>query len=203
MDQLVRRIVILGGGTSGWMTAAYLGKAFQYTIDVTVLEAPAIPRIGVGEATVPNLQRVVFDFLGIPEEDWMRDCNASFKMAVKFINWRTAGPGQPSSRPWNGRPDHFYHPFGLLPTVSSVPLSHYWARKRPAGVTDEPFDYSCFHAPAIMDSRRAPKDATGRAGHPLRVALRRTTRRGLPLPVRYSRTWGGARAGPDGPRRIR
>jgi tryptophan 6-halogenase len=162
MDQLVTRVVILGGGTSGWMAAAYLGKAFQGTVEVTVLEAPAIPRIGVGEATVPNLQRVVFDFLGIAEEDWMRECNASFKMAVKFINWRTAGPGQANARSWNGRPDHFYHPFGLLPTVADVPLSHYWARKRLDGETDEPFDYACFQTPAIMDAVKAPKDADGR-----------------------------------------
>jgi glycine/D-amino acid oxidase-like deaminating enzyme len=57
MDQPVKRIVILGGGTSGWMTAAYLAKALQGTVEVTMLEAPAIPRIGVGEATVPNRLR--------------------------------------------------------------------------------------------------------------------------------------------------
>ena len=48
MDQRIRNVVILGGGTAGWMTAAYLGKALQGSVSITVLEAPTIPRIGVG-----------------------------------------------------------------------------------------------------------------------------------------------------------
>jgi len=55
VDHRIKNLVILGGGTAGWMTAAYLGKALQGTVNITVLEAPTIPRIGVGEATVPNL----------------------------------------------------------------------------------------------------------------------------------------------------
>jgi hypothetical protein len=157
VDDRIRKVVILGGGTAGWMTAAYLGKALQQTVDITVLEAPTIPKIGVGEATVPNLQRVVFDYLGIPEDEWMRECNASFKVAVKFINWRTPGDGSPKARTWQGRPDHFFHPFGLLPSQDQIPLSHYWSYKRLTGQTDEPFDYSCFREPAIMDALKAPR----------------------------------------------
>src|SRR5262249_18576294 len=97
-DNRIGKIVILGGGTAGWMAASYLGKALQGTVDITVLEAPAIPRIGVGEATVPNLQRAFFDYLGIAEDEWMRECNAGFKIAVKFINWRTDGDGQAMPR---------------------------------------------------------------------------------------------------------
>ncbi len=162
MDQRIKSVVILGGGTAGWMTAAYLGKALQQTVAVTVLEAPTIPKIGVGEATVPNLQRVVFDYLGIPEDEWMRECNASFKIAVKFINWRTPGEGVPRARTWHGRPDHFHHPFGLLPAQEQIPLSHYWAHKRLNGETDEPFDYSCFSEPAIMDALKAPRMPNGK-----------------------------------------
>lgn len=161
MDYRIKKVVILGGGTAGWMTAAYLGKALQGTVEITVLEAPAIPKIGVGEATVPNLQRVVFDYLGIPEEEWMRECNASFKLAVKFINWRTPGDGTPHARSWQGRPDHFFHPFGLLPSEEQIPLSHYWSYKRLSGATDEPFDYACFREPAIMDAKRAPRFLNG------------------------------------------
>src|ERR1044071_2960491 len=90
-ETTVQRVVILGGGTAGWMAATYLAKALDGAAEVTVLEAPTIPRIGVGEATIPTLQSAFFDFLGIPESEWMPECNASFKMAVKFINWRTAG----------------------------------------------------------------------------------------------------------------
>jgi tryptophan halogenase len=162
MDQRIKKIVVLGGGTAGWMSAAYLAKALGDTVTITVLEAPSIPRIGVGEATIPNLQRVFFDFLGLSEEEWMPECNASFKMAVKFINWRTPGPGEPHARVLNGRPDHFHHPFGILPEHEGLPLSHYWVRNRHRGLTDEPFDYACFPAIAVMDRLRAPRDREGR-----------------------------------------
>lgn len=162
MDYRIKNLVILGGGTAGWMTASYLGKALQGTVNITVLEAPTIPKIGVGEATVPNLQRVFFDYLGIPESEWMRECNASFKIAVKFINWRTPGEGMPYARQWQGRPDHFFHPFGLLADQDQIPLSHYWSYKRLNGRTDEPFDYSCFKEPPIMDAKKAPRLPDGR-----------------------------------------
>ncbi|TQF01909.1 tryptophan 7-halogenase [Kitasatospora acidiphila] len=162
MSNRINKVVILGGGTAGWMTAAYLGKALQGTVDITVLEAPTIPRIGVGEATVPNLQRAFFDFLGIPEDEWMRECNASFKVAVKFLNWRTPGPGQATARSYQGRPDHFFHPFGLLPSHDNVPLSHYWEYRRLQGETDEPFDYACFTDTAVMDGNLAPRYPDGR-----------------------------------------
>src|SRR5262245_39329568 len=105
---LLQKVVILGGGTAGWMTASYLKRAFP-NLHITLLEAPNIPRIGVGEATVPNLQKVFFDFLGIPEDQWMRRCNAAFKVAVKFCNWRKPRAESTS--------DHFYHLFGLIPSV--------------------------------------------------------------------------------------
>jgi 2-polyprenyl-6-methoxyphenol hydroxylase-like FAD-dependent oxidoreductase len=103
MGPRVRSVVILGGGTAGWMTATYLAKSFGKFVQFTVLEAPSIPRIGVGEATVPNMQRVFFDHLGIPEDDWMKECGASLKMAVKFVNWRTEGEGAPVAREFAGR----------------------------------------------------------------------------------------------------
>ncbi|MFF1478049.1 tryptophan halogenase family protein [Streptomyces sp. NPDC058301] len=161
-DNRVRKVVILGGGTAGWMTAAYLGKALQGTVDITVLEAPSIPRIGVGEATVPNLQKVFFEFLGLSEEEWMQECNASFKMGIRFINWRTNGRGEASPRELpNGREDHFYHTFGLLPEHDGVPLSHYWHHRLHHGRTDEPFEYACFPEPAVMDANKSPRRLDG------------------------------------------
>ncbi|WP_239310434.1 MULTISPECIES: tryptophan halogenase family protein [unclassified Frankia] len=157
MDSRIKTVVILGGGTAGWMTAAYLGKALQNTVKIVVLEAPSIPRIGVGEATIPNLQRAFFDYLGIAEEEWMRECNASYKMAVKFINWRTPGEGSPQPRCGYGHVDAFHHPFGLLASADQIPLSHYWAAKRLRGETNEPYDYACFTDTAIMDAKKAPR----------------------------------------------
>ncbi|MDG5801157.1 tryptophan 7-halogenase [Streptomyces ossamyceticus] len=157
-DNRVRKVVILGGGTAGWMTAAYLGKALQGTAEITVLEAPGIPRIGVGEATVPNLQKVFFEFLGLSEEEWMRECNASFKMGIRFINWRTGGRGEAGPRELqDGGEDHFYHTFGLLPDHDGLPLSHYWHHRLHHGRTDEPFEYACFPEPAVMDAKKSPR----------------------------------------------
>lgn len=161
MDQRIQSIVILGGGTAGWMTAAYLSKALEQTVKITVLEAPAIPKIGVGEATVPNLQRVFFDAIGLPEDTWMRECNASYKMGIKFINWRTGGQGEPGPRPLGSSTDHFYHLFGLLPDHERLPLSQYWVDRKLHGETDEPFAYACYREPPIMDEKLAPKFANG------------------------------------------
>jgi tryptophan halogenase len=162
MDYRIKDVVILGGGTAGWMAASYLGKALQGSVRITLMEAPAIPKIGVGEATVPNLQRVFFDYLGLKEDEWMRECNAAFKTAIRYVNWHTPGEGVPEARQVNGWPDHFYHPFGLLPFCDQIPLSHYWFYKKQRGETDEPFDYACFREIPIMDDKRAPRHRDGR-----------------------------------------
>ncbi|MFF9900982.1 tryptophan halogenase family protein [Streptomyces longispororuber] len=161
-DNRIRNIVILGGGTAGWMSACYLGKALGPQVNITLLEAPAIPRIGVGEATIPNLHKVFFDFLGLAEEEWMRECNASFKTGIRFINWRTPGAGESAARPAaDGRADHFDHLFGLLPDHENLPLSHYWTHRRASGATDETFDRACYVQPPVLDRNLAPRHLDG------------------------------------------
>ncbi len=149
----IRRVVILGGGTAGWMTASYLHRVFEGQFQTTLLEAPSIPRIGVGEATVPNLQRVFFDQLGISEVEWMRECNAAFKMAVKFVGWR--------KKDALATHNHFYHSFGLIPCADGVPLSQYWTHRRALG-HDEPVDYACYREPPLMDAKLGPWFSDGR-----------------------------------------
>ena len=153
MKKPIRNLVIVGGGTAGWMTASYLFKALEGKVKITLIESAAVPKIGVGEATVPNLQRVFFDFLGIPEEEWMRNCNAAFKTAVKFVNWRP--------REKDGKPNHFYHLFGILPNCDGVPLSSYWVLRKQAGDT-QPMDYACYKEPPLLDDKLAPKFRDGR-----------------------------------------
>ena len=153
MSNNIKKIVILGGGTAGWMSASYLAKALQGTAQITLVESKTIKKIGVGEATVPNLQKVFFDYLGLKEEEWMPQCNASFKTAVKFINWKTGG--------LQGKTDHFYHPFGLLPDCDGIPLSHYWLRNWQAQKTKLAFDYACFKEPVMMDAKLAPRLMNG------------------------------------------
>ncbi len=148
---LIEKVVILGGGTAGWMTASYLKKAFP-NLKIVLAEAPDIPKIGVGEATIPNLQKVFFDFLGIEEDDWMRRCNAAFKVGIKFENWRRSRKEDPS--------DYFYHLFGLIPECDGVPLSHYWALKRHEG-SQEPLTYACYKEPPLLDAKRAPRYMDG------------------------------------------
>jgi len=133
------------------MTASYLKKAFP-SLQITLAEAPGIPKIGVGEATVPNLQKVFFDFLGLKEDDWMRRCNAAFKVGIKFENWK-----KPRAE---GTSDYFYHLFGLLPEVDGVPLSHYWALKHHQG-SEEPFTYACYKEPPLLDAKLAPRYMDG------------------------------------------
>lgn len=162
MDQRIKNVIILGGGTAGWMTASYLARALQESVQITVLEAPSIPKIGVGEATVPNLHKTFFSFLGISEEEWMRKCNASFKMGIKFINWRTAGPGISEPRMLDESKDYYYHLFGLLPTHERLPLSHYWLYQKQQGQTNEPFDYACYKEPPALDANLAPCSLNGK-----------------------------------------
>src|SRR5688572_1707847 len=99
----IESVVIVGGGTAGWLTAAYLNRALGDKVKITVVESKNIGRIGVGEATVSSW-RVTMKFLGFDDEDWMHRCSGTYKTAIKYINWnRPPTPGEPD--------EYFYHPF--------------------------------------------------------------------------------------------
>jgi hypothetical protein len=151
VNDSLRSVVILGGGTAGWMTAAYLSKKVPH-LEITLIEAPTIPKIGVGEATVPNLQKVFFDALDIPEDEWMRAVNGSFKVGIRFVNW--------NGRNADGSDRSFYHLFGLLPGCDGLPLSHYWVKRRLAGDA-EPFDHACYVEPPLLDRKLSPRRLDG------------------------------------------
>ncbi len=161
---LIENVVILGGGTAGWMAASYLKKAFP-GINITLMEAPAIPKIGVGEATIPNLQKVFFDFLELDETQWMRHCNAAFKCAIRFENWRkppsSGVQGLPASGRLQNSNEHFYHVFGQIPNCDNLPLAQYWAHKKTTGSTDEPMAYACYKEPPLLDAKLAPRHLDG------------------------------------------
>ena len=95
-----KRILILGGGTAGWMTAALLANAWgKRGIEITLLESKAIGIIGVGEGSTPKMRRF-FDKLGVAESEWMPLCNATYKCGIRFPHWSTR-KGYRS----------YYHPF--------------------------------------------------------------------------------------------
>ena len=81
------RIVIVGGGTAGWLTAGFLKKQYSH-IDITLIESPSVPNIGVGESVTPHVAQFFKD-LGIDTKQWMAASGAVHKYANKFINWKT------------------------------------------------------------------------------------------------------------------
>ena len=82
----VKKIIIFGGGTSGWLTAAYLTKNLKFPCEITLIESEAMGPIGVGEGTQPATARFMHD-CGIDPKTWMKPSNASFKLGVEFIGW--------------------------------------------------------------------------------------------------------------------
>lgn len=105
-----KSIVILGGGTAGWITANLLATHWQDRgIDITLVESPDIGIIGVGEGSTPPL-RVFMETIGTEESDWMSRCDATYKVGITFRDWSTR-PGF----------DEYFHPFMCQPDEFSVP----------------------------------------------------------------------------------
>lgn len=167
MASPVKRVVIVGGGTAGWLSAAYLNRAFGDRVHITLVESSRIGRIGVGEATVPTLQ-TTFGFLGMQEEEWMPKTNAAFKSAVRFINWR---------RPTAGATEHsYYHPFFTYPEPpvptferpfharfgTGFSLALHWLKRRRAGFHDgETFGAAANPLQRLCELNKAPKPLPG------------------------------------------
>lgn len=140
MSQQIKKIVIVGGGSAGWMTAAYLSKALTKNVQISLVESSNITTIGVGEATFSTI-KLFFDSLGLQEHEWMPKCNATYKTAIKFVNWNAQGR-------------HFYHPFQRYETVEGFDIAEWWLKMK---CGEEPFDYSCFLIPQLCDKKRSPK----------------------------------------------
>lgn len=93
----IKNILIVGGGSSGWMTAAYLAHRLK-NINITLIESKKIGTIGVGESTLGHINRFL-DALGLKDEDWMAECDATYKTSIKFTDFRKPGT-------------YFHYPFG-------------------------------------------------------------------------------------------
>ncbi len=125
-----QRIVILGGGTAGWATAAALSKLLPAShFSITLVESDQIGTVGVGEATFPSIK----DFnrrLGIDEVEFMKATNATFKVGIEFCNWAEVG-------------DSYIHPFGRFgDKINGIPLHHFWMKNMRQGSSELLSDYS-------------------------------------------------------------
>ena len=131
------RIVIVGGGTAGWMTAAALASVFgRAHLQIRLIESSEIGIVGVGEATLPHI-RFFNRRIGIDERELMAKTQATFKLGIEFVDWARIG-------------DSYIHPFGAYGSrLAGVPFHHYWLRARAAGDASSIEEYSL----GIMASR--------------------------------------------------
>ena len=112
----IKKIIIVGGGSAGWMTAAALAKDLGETCEITLIESEAIGTVGVGEATIPPI-RYFNQRLGIDEATFVKETNGSFKLGIEFIDWSRKGHA-------------YFHPFGHYGAeFDSVPFYQYWMRE--------------------------------------------------------------------------
>lgn len=141
-ERNIRRIVIVGGGTSGWMTAAALSNALQQGCEICLIESAEIGTVGVGEATIPPI-KLFNQSLGIDENDFVKFTQGTFKLGIEFVNW--------------GRSDHrYFHPFGSYGRqFDIVNLHHYWQDAHQQGKAAKLDDY-CMAWAAAKAGRFAP-----------------------------------------------
>ena len=130
MQQIIKDIVIVGGGSAGWMTAAALSSLLDpKTVSLTLVESDEIGAIGVGEATIPdiiNFNRI----LGIPESEFMKATHATFKLGIEFVDWGKKG-------------DVYFHPFGQHGAdMRGIDFHQFWMHDRAAGNTSSIQEYS-------------------------------------------------------------
>jgi tryptophan halogenase len=124
----IQHVLIVGGGTAGWLTAAFLARTLGIgagdpaSVKVTLVESKEIGIIGVGEGTFPSI-RGTLAAIGIDEATFISECNATFKQGVKFTDWVRA----PGSAAYDARRDHYFHPFSLPSQRPGGPeLLPYW-----------------------------------------------------------------------------
>ena len=145
MAGLLKRIVIVGGGTAGWLAAcrlgASVGKSTAGALSITLIEAPNIPTIGVGEGTWPTM-RATLSGIGLDEKDLLASCDSAFKQGSRFDGWVTGNAG-----------DSYYHPFTPPFDAPATDLVSAWRELGPGA----PFAFAVSAQPAICEAQLAPR----------------------------------------------
>ncbi|HEY0685888.1 MAG TPA: tryptophan halogenase family protein [Steroidobacter sp.] len=147
---MIKRVLIVGGGTAGWITAGYLastlGAQARDGVRITLVESADIGILGVGEGTFPTIRKTL-KRIGVDEAALLRQCGATMKQGAKFAHWRYA-PGQ-------GRPDHYLHSFQVTHQPTGLDLLPYWL----LGVAGDNVNWDEVNTPQkrVADECRAPK----------------------------------------------
>ncbi|WP_438862323.1 tryptophan halogenase family protein [Neptunicella sp.] len=129
VNKRVEHVVIVGGGTAGWMTAAGLINYYKKNVNFTLIESSEIGTVGVGESTIATIRRF-YATLGMQDTDVMRATQATCKLGIEFQHWYQQGAS-------------FIHPFGLFgQDVANVPFHHYWLKMQLQGAASDMGDYS-------------------------------------------------------------
>jgi tryptophan halogenase len=154
----VRRVVIAGGGTAGWMVAAGLSKTLGKLLDIRLVESDEIGTVGVGEATIPTL--VLFHrLLGINEQEFMAATQATFKLGIGFESWRQL--------PSKEGGENYVHSFGLTGKDHwTAGFQHFWLKGRDRKLATDYGDY-CLELRASLEGRFAhlPRNGMNYAFH--------------------------------------
>lgn len=128
MTNPIRKVVIAGGGTAGWMTAALLRKVLQQHIEIELVESQEIGIVGVGEATIPPIQ-IFNKYLGLDEKEFLRETNGTIKLAIQFENWRISG-------------ESYFHTFGAPgANLGFCSFQHFWLKAQRAGLQRSLWDF--------------------------------------------------------------
>ncbi len=127
-ERKVERVVIAGGGTAGWMAAAALSRLVGRKLSVTLVESEEIGTVGVGEATIPTIL-TNNRLLQIPEPDFIKLTSGTFKLGIRFENWRTEG-------------EDYFHSFGDTGKGSwAAGFHHFWLRAKELGLAEQYGEY--------------------------------------------------------------
>ena len=144
-------ILIIGGGTAGWLSAAILANTLNSKLEngvkVTLVESPDIPILGVGEGTWPNLRSTLHK-IGISETDFIRECDVTFKQGAEFVNWTQVSNST--------KPHSYYHPLSTVSHSSyDFSLAPYWLQQNKE--TRLPYDRAVASQARLCDHGLAPK----------------------------------------------